>query len=74
MNQVGDLFPLKLLGVPQEMPVLTKEQFKAKTRESQVGLISLLSKIDAEPYFQDKTKSFILFKEDTLKLLPLIPD
>ena len=74
MNQIGDLFPLKLLGVPQEMPVLAKEQFKIKPREAQVGLIPLLSKIDAEPYFEDKTKSFILFKEDTLKLLPLIPD
>lgn len=74
MNQIGDLFPLKLLGVPQEMPVLTKEQFKAKPRETQVGLMLLLSKIDADPYFEDKTKSFVLFKEDTLKLLPLIPD
>ena len=74
MNQIGDLFPLKLLGVPQEMPVLTKEQFRVKPREAQVGLIPLLSKIGAESYFEDKTKSFILFKEDTLKLLPLIPD
>ena len=74
MNQIGDLFPLKLLGVPQEMPVLTKEQFRVKLIETQVGLIPLLSKIDAEPYFEDKTKSFILFKKDTLKLLPLIPD
>jgi len=74
MNQIGDLFPLKLLGVPQEMPVSTKEQFRVKPREAQVGLMSLLSRIDAEPYFEDKTKSFILFKEDSLKLLPLIPD
>ena len=74
MNQIGDLFPLKLLGVPQEMPVLTKGKFRVKSKETQVGLIPLLSRIDAEPYFEDKTKSFILFKEDTLKLLPLIPD
>lgn len=74
MNQIGDLFPLKLLGVPQEMPVLTKEQFRVKPRETHVGLMPLLFKIDAKPYFEDKTKSFVLFKEDTLKLLPLVPD
>lgn len=74
MNITNDLFQLKLLGAPQGMSTLTKTKHHAKPKTAPIGLAPLLSQIDAKPYFQDKAKSFVLFKEDSLKLLPLIPD
>jgi len=74
MSLTNDLFQFKLLGAPQEMPTLTKTRSHAKPETTPTGLSPLLSKIDAKPYYEDKTKSFILYKDDTLKLLPLIPD
>jgi site-specific DNA-methyltransferase (adenine-specific) len=74
MNQIGDLFSLKLLGAPQKMPVLTREEYKTKPKNVQMNLSLLLSQIKVKPYFEDQNKEFVLFKEDTLKLLPLIPD
>lgn len=74
MSITNDLFQLKLLGAPQEMPTLTKARPQTKSKTASTGLSPLLSKIDAKPYYEDKTKSFVLYKDDTLKLLPLIPD
>jgi len=74
MSINNDLFQLKLLGAPQEMPTLTKTRPHAKSKITPIGLSPLLSKIDAKPYYEDKTKAFVLYKDDTLKLLPLIPD
>lgn len=74
MSINSDSFQLKLLGALQEMPVSTKTKHRAKSKPSPVGLEPLLSQIPAEPYFQNKEKTFILYKEDSLKLLPQIPD
>ena len=74
MNITNDSFQLKLLGALQEMPVPTKTKHHAKQKPASTGLEQLLSQIPTEPYFQDKTKTFTLFKEDSLKLLPQIPD
>ena len=74
MSINNDLFQLKLLGAPQEMSTLTKTRLHTKPKTTTTGLSPLLSKIEATPYYEDKTKSFVLFKEDSLKLLPQIPD
>jgi len=69
----NDLFQIKLLEAPKEMPTLTKKRPDVKSKSNNVGLTSLLDRIKATPYYKDNLKSFVLFKEDTLKLLPLIP-
>ncbi|MBU0477781.1 site-specific DNA-methyltransferase [bacterium] len=56
------------------MPTLTKRKPQQTPKSSYVGLDPLLAKINSNPYFEDKTKSFVLFKEDSLKLLSLIPE
>jgi len=74
MNATNDLFQFKLLGVTHEMPTLTKTRPNAKQKTASAGLSPLLSKIETKPYYEDKTKTFVLFKEDSLKLLAQIPD
>jgi len=75
MSLNNDVFQqLKLLGAPQEMATTTKARPHIKPKTGPQGLSPLLSQIAAKPYFQDKTKTFNLFKENSLKLLPQIPD
>jgi site-specific DNA-methyltransferase (adenine-specific) len=74
MNITNDLFKLKMLGATQEMSTLTKTKPHIRPTAASTGLSPLLSKIDAKPYYEDKTKTFVLFKEDSLELLPKIPD
>ena len=75
MSIIKDLFKDNL-GALQEMPTLTKTktQFRIESKDTVTRLIPLLSQIDDRPYFQDKAKTFVLFKEDSLKLLPSIPN
>lgn len=64
-------FRLKLLGALQEMP---RKRLAVEPKPTNIGLAPLLSEIKAKPYYdKDKEKRFVLFKEDSLKLLPLIP-
>ena len=68
MTLNNDLFQqLKLLGVPKEMAVPIKTKHLTKPKPAPIGLELLLSKIPTEPYYQDKTKTFILFKDDPCK-------
>ena len=74
MSINNNSFQLKLIGSLQEMSVSTKTKHNAKPKTAPIGLELLLSKIPTESYFQNKTKTFVLFKEDSLNLLPQIPD
>jgi site-specific DNA-methyltransferase (adenine-specific) len=74
MSINSNLFKSNLLEALQEMSTATRTHQHTASKPTQIGLSSLLSKIDAIPYYEDKTKTFVLYKDDTLKLLPLIPD
>jgi site-specific DNA-methyltransferase (adenine-specific) len=74
MSINSNLFNSNLLEALQEMSIATKTRQHITSKPTQIGLSPLLSQINAAPYFEDKTKTFVLYKDDTLKLLPLIPD
>jgi len=74
MSVNNNLFKPNLLEALQEMSTATKTRQRIASKPTQIGLSSLLSKIDARPYYEDRTKTFVLYKDDTLKLLPQIPD